>query len=118
MSGVLYEESSIWLFLLVTVLLGGGAAWLSGRAVALTWRPYWQVLWYVLLLACAVRFLHFALFEGTLLSLRYYLADLGVLVIFCTIGFRLTRVWQMTTQYPWLYERTNPFFWRKREVEA
>ena len=72
----------------------------------------------MLLLACAVRFLHFALFEGSLLSLRYYLSDLVVLIVFGTIGFRLTRVWQMTTQYPWLYQRTSPFGWTERKGEA
>ena len=38
MQGVLYEESSAWLFLLVTCVLGGGAAWMTGRAYAITWR--------------------------------------------------------------------------------
>ena len=118
MSGILYEEPSIWLFLLVTVFLGGGAAWLSGRAVALTWRPYWQVLGYMLLLACAVRFLHYALFEGTLLTAQYYAVDLGVLCILGSIGFRLTRAKQMTSQYPWLYEPAGPFGWRDRRANG
>ena len=34
-----YEEDSLGVFLLVSVLLGGGAAWLAGRAIAATWRP-------------------------------------------------------------------------------
>ena len=34
MSGILYEEDYLGLFLLVTVVMGGGAAWLSGRAIA------------------------------------------------------------------------------------
>ncbi len=42
MQGILYEEQSIWLFLLVTVCMGGWAAWMTGRAVAITWRPFWQ----------------------------------------------------------------------------
>ena len=75
MQGVLYEEPSVWLFLLVTCLMGGWAAWMTGRAVAITWGPYWQCVLYLLLLAGAVRFIHFALFNGTLLSLHYYLVD-------------------------------------------
>jgi hypothetical protein len=31
MSGIIYEEEYIGLFLLVTVFMGGGAAWLAGR---------------------------------------------------------------------------------------
>ena len=61
---LLYEEDSFGVFLLVTVVLGGGAAWLSGRAIAATWRPWWQVPLYMLILGAAVRFFHFALFDG------------------------------------------------------
>ena len=32
MQGVLYEESSEWLFIMVTVVMGGWAAWMTGRA--------------------------------------------------------------------------------------
>ncbi len=39
----IYEEDSFGVFMLVTVILGGGAAALAGRAIALTWRPSWQV---------------------------------------------------------------------------
>ena len=53
-------------FLVLTVLLGGAAAWSTGRAIAETWKPYWQLVWYVLLLAAAVRFIHFGLFEEPL----------------------------------------------------
>src|SRR5439155_18079910 len=40
MQGILYEEASIWHFLFVTWLLGGGAAWMTGKAVAQTWRTH------------------------------------------------------------------------------
>lgn len=114
MQGILYEEPSIFLFLLVTVVIGGGAAWLTGRAIAITWRPFWQLVPYALLLGAAVRFLHFALFHGTLLTVHFYLVDTIILFALATIGFRLTRTRQMTTQYRWLYKRTGPFTWRER----
>ncbi len=114
MQGILYEEPSIWLFLLVTVVMGGWAAWMTGRAIAITWRPTWQVAAYVLLLGLVVRFIHFALFGGTLLSLQYYIVDTIVAMIFAFAGWRYTRAGQMTTQYRWLYERTGPFGWRER----
>ncbi len=40
MQGILYEEPSFWLFFLITCLLGGWAAWMTGRACASTWRTY------------------------------------------------------------------------------
>ena len=114
MQGVLYEEPSFWLFALVTVILGGWAAWMTGRACALTWRPTWRTILFLLLLTAAVRFIHYALFEGTLLSLHYYLVDAVVVVGIGLLGFRYTRARQMTTQYRWLYERTGPLTWRER----
>ena len=50
MNGILYEEDYVGLFLLVTVVMGGGAAWLAGRAIAATWRPWWHVACYMLIL--------------------------------------------------------------------
>ena len=72
---LVYEEGSFGVFLLVSVALGGGAAALAGRAIAQTWRPWWQVVAYMLILGGVVRFFHYALFAGTLLSLHYYLVD-------------------------------------------
>jgi len=61
-----------------------------------------------------VRFIHFALFDGTLLSLRYYLVDLAFLVVIGFLAHRHTRAGQMTRQYRWLYERTGPLTFRRR----
>jgi len=99
---LLSEEGSLGVFLLVTVAMGGGAAWLTGRAIAGTWRPWWQAIAYALILGAVVRFFHFALFEGTLLSARYYLVDTSVCLIAALLGYRTTRLRQMSTQYRWL----------------
>ena len=114
MQGIIYEEPSAWLFILVTVVLGGWTAWMSGRALAMTWRPVWQVVVWAIPLAGVVRFIHFALFEGTLLSARYYLVDFAVVVAIAVIGYRYVLTRQMTTQYRWLYERAGPLAWRER----
>jgi hypothetical protein len=111
----LYEEDSFGIFLLVSVLLGGGAAWLAGRAIAATWRPWWHVAFYMLILGVAVRFLHFALFDATLLSLHYYLVDTGVCLGLGFLGFRAARAAQMTTQYRWINVRTGAFSWTRRK---
>jgi hypothetical protein len=116
MQGVLYEEPSAWLFLLVSVLMGGWAAWMTARGIARTWRPYWACVLALLVLGLAVRFIHFALFEGTLLSLHYYVVDALVVLAIGSLGYRYTRTRQMTTQYRWLYERTGPFSWREKSA--
>ncbi len=114
MHDMLYEEGSLWPFIIFTLVLGGGAAWMTGRAIALTWRPYWTLAIYLLLLAAAVRFFHYALFGGTLISLHYYLIDAVVVFAVGSLGYRFNRARLMTRQYRWLYERTGPFSWRER----
>src|SRR5215204_2100068 len=108
------EQRSLGIFLLVSVAMGGGAAWLAGRAIAATWRPWWHVAFYVLILGLAVRFIHFALFEGTLLSLQFYAVDTMVCLILGFLGFRATRVAQMTTQYRWINSRAGFLRWARR----
>jgi len=110
----LYEEGSFSVFLLVTIILGGGAAALAGRAIAATWRPWWQVVAYGFILGGAVRFIHFSLYGGTLLSLHYYLIDSAFCVAFGFLGFRAARASQMITQYRWLNERDGPMRWRRK----
>jgi hypothetical protein len=102
MSALLYENGDLTSFLLVAVALGGGAAWLAGRAIAQTWRPWWSVVAYMLILGLAVRFIHFALFDGTLRSLHYYAVDAVVAILLAGLGFRVTRTKQMARQYGFL----------------
>ncbi len=111
--GVIFE-SSIWAFLVFTVLIGGGAAFQTGRAIAQTWQSIWQLVPYAILLAFTVRFLYFAVLEQTLMSLHYYLVDFVVLLLAAMIGWRMKRASQMASQYRWLYESSGPFAWRKK----
>jgi hypothetical protein len=104
--------SSWWTFVLITLLMGGGAAFASGRAMAQTWRPFWHVPIYMLLLAAAIRFCHFALFEEPLLSAEGYLVDFAVTFAAGSLGYRLSRARQMAVQYGWLFRRRGPFGWR------
>jgi Domain of unknown function (DUF6867) len=114
LQGILHEEGSFGVFVLVTIILGGGAAALAGRAVAATWRPWWQVLLYMLILGAGVRFIHYALFQGTLLSLHYYLVDTLVCLAAGLVGFRIERARQMVTQYRWINSRSGPMRWRRK----
>jgi len=112
--GSLYGNENALQVFFVTCLLGGGAAWATGRALANSWRPFGQVLVYLLLLGAAVRFAHFALFQGELLSVSSYVTDTTFLVAVGGLSWRLTRARRMVTQYRWLYERTSPLTWRQR----
>ncbi len=107
-------EISLAEFLFVTVVLGGGAAWLAGRALAGSWEPAWKAAVWMILLAAAVRFIHYALFSGSLLTLHYYLVDLVILVAAALAGHRVTLTGKMVDQYAWLYERSGPFGWRAK----
>lgn len=114
MQGILYEEPSIWEFFFITFLLGGWAAWMTGRACAQTWRGPVTLFVYLLLLGIGVRFIHHALFDGTMFSLRYYVVDTVILLAIGFLGYRYTRTSQMVTQYHWLYERTSALGWKSK----
>jgi hypothetical protein len=58
---LLADEQSLGIFFLVSVAMGGGAAWLAGRAIAATWRPWWHIALWRSASPCV--FLHFALFD-------------------------------------------------------
>jgi hypothetical protein len=68
----------------------------------------------MLILGAAVRFIHFALFDGTLLSPQFYAVDTVICLLFGYLGFRITRVAQMTTQYRWINERAGLLRWSRR----
>ena len=109
----LYSGESIAAVIMVTGILGGGAAWLSGRAIARIWHPAWQVVMVALLLAGAARFLHYALFAGHLNSFTSFCLDALIFAIVGLAGWRMTRAAQMVQQYPWLYARSGPLNWRE-----
>lgn len=111
--GILYDNSA-FAFVVVTILLGGGAAWLTGRALAKSWQPAWQALVYCAMLALPVRFLHFALGGGTLLSAQFLVVDALFLIALGYLSFRIAQTTTMVNQYPWLYERTSPISWSEK----
>ena len=115
--GVIWEID-VWIFVFLTIVFGGGAAWMTGRAIATGWQPFWKAAAYCLLLGAAVRFFHYGLFkpplEGSLFSLQYYVVDTAILVALAWLGYRTTRTNQMATQYSWLYRRTSPLTWTGR----
>ena len=91
-------------FVALTLVLGCAGAFVTGRAMARTWRSQWLGVAYMLPLGAAVRFLHYALFQeptnfaqALLCFVTLALAVLG--------GFAAARRNQMRLQYPWLSDR-------------
>ncbi len=117
MQGILYEEANVFQFIFITIVLGGSAAWMTGMAMAETWKSRLILFAYLLLLGLAVRFIHFALFEASFLSLQFYSVDTLLLLVFGFAGFQVARTNQMVKQYYWLYEWDTPFSWRPRRPE-
>ena len=101
-------------FALVTVILGGAASWATGRAIAMTWKPLWQLFLYAALLTFAVRFIHYALFQQPFLEPGNVVIDDLVLTAIAFIGYRMMRAWQMQNQYPWAYSQTTPLTWQRK----
>lgn len=114
-NGILWGETSPYAALFVAFVLGGWAAWMAGRACARTWRPLGTVVFYLVLVSLATRFIHFTLFSAALLSFRYFVFDLAVVQALGLAGYRMTRTRQMARQYGWRYVATGPFGWRQRD---
>ena len=101
------------IYLVVAVVCGGGCAYMTGQALATTWRPMWMIVPYALLLGLAVRFLIYALFDGVLLTAFGYLADATTMLIVAFLSYKVARARMMVVQYPWLYKRNGLFGWKE-----
>ncbi len=107
-----FLDAPLSVFIGLTVIGMGFAAFMIGQAVAATWKPAGHAVAYALLLGLGDRFLTFALFQGKLLSPTGYLIDTAVLVTIALVAFRVNRARRMVSQYPWLYRRDGLFGWR------
>lgn len=112
-NGLLWEVS-LWEFVFVTICLGGGAAFLTGRAVAKSWHASAELIIEVILLTLATRFIHFSLFNGTLTSLHYFVVDLVVLMAIAFLGYQMTRSKQISRQYNFMYKRRSLLGWEPK----
>ena len=101
-------------FLGVTVILVGGCAFMAGQAAAAAWKPLAVALFQAALLGVADRLICNGLCDAPLASPAGYLSHTAVLAAIALAAYRLTLARCVTTQYPWLYQRTGPFSWRKR----
>ena len=109
--------TSLGVFIGLTLIIAGGAAIMTGKAIAETWRPVWQVVFACFGLALADRFLIYALFEGDLLHLPGFLIEFAVLTALAVTAWRITLAHKMVAQYPWKVERTSLFGWREQDAD-
>jgi hypothetical protein len=107
-----FLDAPLPVFIGLTLIGMGFAAVMIGQALAVTWKPAWYAVAYIMLLGLGDRFLTFALFQGKLLSLTGYLADTAVLIVIALISYRINRARRMVGQYPWIYRRAGLFGWQ------
>jgi hypothetical protein len=93
------------------------AAMLTGRVMAETWRPGWQIAPVALALAATHRFLLYALFGARFLSAGGFAIAALLLGLFAAASYYRARARTMVRQYPWLYERSGPFGWHAKPKE-
>jgi len=106
--------TSLPVFIGLTGVLMGFAAYMTGQAVANTWKPRWHVVAYCLPMGLVDRFLTWGLFEGDGLLVTGYIIDTIVLLIIGLFSFQLNKARRMTLQYPWIYERVGLFSWSEK----
>jgi len=114
MAGIVWADSDYGLLAFIVLTgLGAAAAFTTGRALASGWSPLWRIAPAMVVLAAAVQFLHFALFQEKLLSLHYYLVTFALLLVMAWLGYASMRARQMATQYSWAFEKVG-LRWRAR----
>ncbi|MCC0002192.1 MAG: hypothetical protein H6871_04000 [Methylobacteriaceae bacterium] len=92
---------NVWTFLALTLIIGGAGAFVTGRTMAQTWRERWKAIAYMVPLAGAVRFLHYALFDEPS-DFAHAAPTFILLTGFALAGFAYARRRQLQDQYPWL----------------
>ena len=107
--------TSIAVYLGVVVVIMGFCAYMTGQAIATTWKPVWQLVFYLLLLGLVARFMVFALYDGELFSLSGWLIATATMLAIGLFAFYVSRSRKMVAQYPWRYERAGLFGWRRRQ---
>ncbi|MCB9960173.1 MAG: hypothetical protein H6843_16375 [Rhodospirillaceae bacterium] len=106
--------TNVLVFVGLTLVLFGGAAFMAGQALANGWKTPLTGLFYCALLSFADMFLVYGLFDGDGTLVSGYIIRLVVLSTIFLTSYRVTQARKMVTQYPWVYERQGLFGWRTR----
>lgn len=113
MTGIVGTSAGV--FIGLTVVLFGVAAFRAGQAVAEGWHPAHDAVLAALGLTVADRFLAATLFESQPLSLSAAVVAAVYLVAVTLFAWRATLARKMVRQYPWLYRPAGILGWRRRE---
>src|SRR5579871_3299117 len=116
MSDELVGSVSWSVFVGLTLIGFGWVAYMTATALGRTWRPWWHVLIYGVMLGVADRMMEMMLFQGYLLSGLGFVVATAYLIVVMLISYRIALSAMMISQYPWLYERTGLFSWRERSA--
>lgn len=110
--------TSFGVYLGLTCVVVGFASYMTGQALAQTWKPAWHLIIYVVLLGFADRFLTFSLYDGELLLLSGWIIDTLTLAAIGYFSFYTNRAKATVKQYPWLFERSGLFGLNKIDTNA
>jgi len=110
--------SSLGVFVGLTVVLIGLAAFRTGETLAQAWRPAWQAVLAACGLTLADRFLAAALYDSPPLSVAAAAVAWIYIAAVTLFAWRATLARKMVRQYPWLYQPAGILGWRRRDIVA
>jgi len=113
MGNYIYEDT-LFHFVLVTLIMGGWAAWMTGKACGSAWSRYPTLFIYLTLLTCAIRFLHQAPFGGNMFSPYHFVVDFIVIQVIGWLSYRLKVANQMASRYGWMFQKSGALSWTAR----
>jgi hypothetical protein len=107
--------SSAGVFIGLTLVLFGLAAFRAGQAVAEGWHPAHDAVLAALGLTIADRFLACTLFNSPPLSVPAAVVAAVYLTGVALFAWRATLARKMVRQYPWLYRSAGLLGWRRTD---
>ena len=110
--------TSAGVFVGLTFVLFGLAAFRAGQAIAEGWHPAHDAVLAALGLTIADRFLACTLFNSPALSIPAAVIAAAYLIAVTLFAWRATLARKMVRQYPWLYRPAGLLGWRRTDGKA
>ena len=92
------------------------AGFMTGQAIAQTWRPWQNCLLYGVLLGIGMRLFAHMLFAAPLVSGLGFVVDAAGITAAMLLAYRITLARKMVRQYPWLYEPAGALSWKDKSL--